>query len=102
MSQITPNSKVVLTLTGILTVGGALLYAGWFANGLLHDIKDELSNIRADIKAVSSDRWTGRDMRDWGVETERLNARVVRGDTETGLILPDVERIQRRNHRENN
>ncbi len=95
MSQLTS-----IALGGAVTVAGALLYAGWFANGLLRDIKDELGALRSDVKAASADRWTGRDMRDYTADLDKLNAGVARIDSKTGLIVPDVRRIQRSNQAE--
>ena len=101
MTQLTPNSRVALTVGSAVGVCGALLYAGWFSANMLRDIKDEVSGLRSDIKAASSDRWTGRDMRDWGTEAERLNTAVTRSEGKLGLILPDARNIQRANRREN-
>ncbi len=101
MSQITPNSKVALTLGGITAVSGALLYAGWFGANMLRDIKDEVAGLRADIRSASTDRWTGRDMRDFASDARELNTAIQRSDGKTGLILPDVLRIQRANHNDN-
>jgi hypothetical protein len=97
---ITKNSKVALTLGSVFGLSGALLYAGWMANDLLRDIKDELRALRTDVRAVSQDRWTGRDMRDYGVELKDLNATVSRAAGQSGLVIPDVRRIQRGNHTE--
>jgi hypothetical protein len=101
VTQLSPNSRFALTLGGAVSLAGMLLYAGWFANGLLRDIKDELSALRSDVKSAAADRWTGRDMRDYTLELERLNTSVARTDSRTGLNVPDVRRIQRSN-RENN
>lgn len=100
-SQLSPNSRFALTLGGAVAAAGSLLYAGWFANGLLRDIKDELAGIRTELRDVSQDRWTGRDMRDYSTELKDLNSAVARGNGQTGIVVPDVRRIQRGNHAEN-
>jgi hypothetical protein len=101
VSQLSPNSRFALTLGGAVAVAGSLLYAGWFANGLLRDIKDELGALRRDMRAVSSDRWTGRDMRDYSAELKDLNTAVSRTDGKVGLLVPDVRHIIRANQSEN-
>jgi hypothetical protein len=98
---ITKNSKVALTLGSTAAVAGTLLWAGWIANDLLRDIKEEISGLRNDVRAVSADRWTGRDMRDWGTDLKDLNTNVSRRDEKSGLLIPDVRKIQRSNHSEN-
>jgi hypothetical protein len=39
-------------------------------------------------------------MRDYGVELKDLNATVSRAAGQSGLVIPDVRRIQRGNHTE--
>lgn len=94
---ITRNSKVALTLGTAAAVCGALLYAGWVANDLLRDIKDEIRSLRTDVRAVAHDRWTGRDMRDYSAELKDLNTVVTRAAGQSGLLVPDARRIQRSN-----
>lgn len=101
MSNLTPNSRFALTIGGAVAVAGSLLYAGWFANGLLRDIKDEIGALRSDIRMVAQDRWTERDMRDYSTELKDINAGVTRAAGQTGLLVPDVHRIRRSNRGEN-
>lgn len=95
---ITKNSKVALTIGTALTLCGSLLYAGWVANDLLRDIKDEIKSLRADVRTVSVDRWTGRDMRDYSAELKDLNTSIARAAGQAGLLVPDVRQIQKNNH----
>ncbi len=97
MSQITSNSKYAITLGSAVAVCGALLYGGWCAANMLRDIKDEVSGLRSDIRSAATDRWTGRDMRDFADETKENNAAIQRGDGRSGLILPDPRRIMKAN-----
>lgn len=96
MSQLTPNSKVALTVGSAITVGGFLLWLGWTAAQLAGDVRSELQGIRAELRAG----WTSRDMRDYSSELERLNAAVSRTDGRSGIMVPDARGIQVRN-REN-
>lgn len=101
MTNLSQNSKFSVTLGAIIAVAGSLLYAGWFASGLLRDIKDEVVAARAEVKAAAADRWTGRDMRDYAAESKDLNNQVQRTDGKSGLYVPDVRRIQRMNQGDN-
>jgi hypothetical protein len=96
MTQLTPNTKVALTLGGSLAAAGSLLWTGWTAAQLAGEVRTELKAIRAELRAG----WTSRDMRDYSVDLERLNTTVARTDGRTGLHVPDARGIQARN-REN-
>ena len=99
MTPITPATRLALTLGTASALCGTLLYVGWFGANLLHDIKDEVAGLRSDIRLAATDRWTGRDMRDYVIEVRELNGQVVRTDGKRGLILPDIIRIQSNNNR---
>lgn len=88
MPPISPTSKFSIQLGGAVFVAGWLFFAGWYGANLLRDIREEISALRGDVRAVSTDRWTGRDMRDFATSAERLNPT---------LHLPDPRRIQREN-----
>lgn len=85
---LTPNSRLALRLGTAVTIAGAFLFAGWSSANILRDIRDELAGLRKDVRAVSIQQWTVRDMRDYGNETEKLN---------TGITMPDARRIHRNN-----
>lgn len=97
MAELTPNSRFALTVGSAAAVCGGLLYAGWFGANMLRDIKDDVAALRSDIRAASTDRWTGRDMRDFSAEAIDLNRNLQRHAGDTGLRLPDVRQIQQAN-----
>lgn len=86
MSQLTANSRLSLNLTVVVICVGALVGTGWRAANLLRDIKDEIGGLRAEVKAVSADRWTLQDQERWAARLERLNR-------SANLIIPEPARV---------
>lgn len=89
IQQLTPNSRFALSIASAMAVSGSLLYAGWFTNGMLRDIRDDIGALRSELRIAASDRWTGRDMRDYTAELIQLNSSAIK--------VPDVIKIQQDN-----
>jgi hypothetical protein len=80
--SISTNTRVTLTIGGIITAVIALVALGWRANGIASDIKSEIADLRRELKASATDRWTTGDMERWSVRLERSNR-------EFPLVVPD-------------
>lgn len=71
--SISTNTRVTLTIGGIITAVIALVGLGWRANGIAGEIKSEIADLRRELQAAAADRWTTRDMERWSVHLERAN-----------------------------
>jgi hypothetical protein len=80
--SISTNTRVTLTIGGIITAVIALVGLGWRANGIASDIKNEISDLRRELQTSTADRWTTRDMERWSVQLERANR-------DLPLLVPD-------------
>lgn len=81
--SINQNTKVTLTIGGVIAAIIALIGVGWRAGGIMADIKGEITELRRDIILVSKDRWSTSDMERWAYRLERANR-------EQALVVPDV------------
>lgn len=80
--SISTNTRVTLTIGGIISGVVALVALGWRANGIASEIKSEISDLRRDVKASTANGWTQRDMERWSYQLDLRNR-------ERGLIVPD-------------
>jgi len=83
--MISSTTKTNFTIGALAAAAATLLYTGWTANDRLRDIKDELYQLRKEMRSS----WTVRDMKDYSASLAINNP---------SLKTPDVAKIQQDNH----
>jgi hypothetical protein len=81
--SINPNSRLTVTIAGAVVIGGALIHFGWRANDFLREIRDEVADMRREVRSMSVEQWTVSDQNRWSYQLEKLNR-------ERGLVVPEA------------
>lgn len=85
--SISQNTKVSLTVGGVITAVVVLVGVGWRAANIIRDVGDEVKALRNDVKGVNVDRWSASDMERWAYRLDIANR-------ERNIIVPDPRGVK--------
>jgi hypothetical protein len=85
--NLTPSSRLSLSIAGAITIAGALIGTGWRAANAVNELRSEVVELRRDLRSFAADRWTFGDMERWAYRLERDNR-------ERPIAVPDVRIIR--------